>query len=282
MTGETENKKQGRFKTLGVRAASGIGLMVFCGFPVYYGGWAILALASLFGIGMIWEWVRMTDVKASPFATFIPVAGLIASLVLAQIGDWKIALGIIGGVTVLATCERIRRGKALWAGMGVLYILLPCLAIIWLRGDEVGVKSLGFAHLIFISLVVIAADTMAYIGGSTFKGPKLAPKISPNKTWSGFICGLLGGVVIGAVTAYVVGLNPVKGLLFAVPIVLASVFGDLLESAIKRHLSVKDAGDLIPGHGGILDRVDSLMMALIVAVAALLVCPNLLSGNWPV
>ena len=126
-------------------------------------------------------------------------------------------------------------------------------------------------------MVVIAADSWAYLGGSLLKGPKLAPKISPNKTWSGFLSGLLFGAFAGVLCAWATGFGLVYGFMLALPVVLFSVIGDLLESAIKRHLNVKDAGGLLPGHGGLLDRVDSLMLAVFVSAIALLIWP----GIWP-
>lgn len=275
-----------KFKSLGVRAVSAIVLMLICGMPIYYGGWATVGLVAVFGVGMIWEWVRMTDPKFSKLAVALPVVGALTAFYYAGVGQWQNALYVLAITAVLAVFERFFIGKnrkqgALWAGMGVLYILLPCLAFVWLRGDVIGYKAAGFAKLLFVVLIVIAADSFAYLGGSTFKGPKLAPKISPNKTWSGFLSGLVCGGIIGIVVAHFTGLNLMYGLAFAVPIVLASVFGDLLESAIKRHLNVKDAGDLLPGHGGLLDRVDALMCAVLMAVIALLLWPTFFAGVWP-
>lgn len=275
-----------KFKSLGVRVVSAIVLMLICGLPIYYGGWATIGLVAIFGVGMIWEWVRMTDTNFSRLAVALPVIGGLGAFYLGGTGQWQYALYVCLATAVLATIERLGVGKdrksgALWAGMGVLYIVLPCLAFIWLRGDVAGVNSSGFSKLLFVVLAVIAADSFAYLGGSTFKGPKLAPKISPNKTWSGFLSGLVCGGIVGMLVAHFTGFNPVYGLLFAVPIVLASVCGDLLESAIKRHLNVKDAGDLLPGHGGLLDRVDALMCAVLMAVIVLLIWPDFFSGVWP-
>ncbi|PHR93380.1 MAG: phosphatidate cytidylyltransferase [Robiginitomaculum sp.] len=276
----SNSTKPGTFKSLGVRAVSGITLILICGLPVYYGGWAMIVLVAFFGTGMIWEWVRMTDAGFSKLAVILPILGLLGVLGFAGIGYWAWAVGVVLGASVLATLERVRRGEVLWAGAGVIYILMPCLAIIWLRGQGAGVSAPGFAKLLFVIFVVIAADSFAYLGGSTLKGPKFAPKISPNKTWSGFASGLIGGGIVGMIVAWFSGMSPLYGLVFSVPVVLASVFGDLLESAIKRHLDVKDAGDLLPGHGGLLDRVDSLMMAVLIAVIALLVWPDFFSTVW--
>lgn len=275
---ETSGVPKKRFKSLGVRALTGFGLMFLCGFPVYFGGWAFAILVALFGARISYEWVRMTDPGFTQLAVLIPVVSLFSALILGQFGEWPMAVIVIIVAAILATIERSKRTKAHWAALGCFYTLLPCLAILWIRGDAAGFTSEGFAKVVFIVLIVIAADSWAYIGGSIMKGPKLAPKISPNKTWSGFMSGLVFGAITGALGAYLVGFNIMTGLILAVPIVLFSVFGDLIESAVKRHLNVKDAGDLLPGHGGLLDRVDSLMLAVMVSAFALMLWPDI----WPV
>lgn len=285
MTGEvTRKQKPKKFKTLGLRMVTGLALMMVCGLPIYFGGWLMTALVALFGFIMIREWVRMTEKGELPLvATTLPVIGLLTALGLGAYGKWQWALLAIIACSVIGFLERLRRGSAHWAGLGAIYIILPCLAFVWLRanggigGAVEGFQAPGFAKLLFIIVIVIAADSFAYLGGSTFKGPKFAPKISPNKTWSGFFSGLIGGGLVGMLAAKVIGFAPMHGLILAIPIVIASVFGDLLESALKRKLGVKDAGDLLPGHGGLLDRLDSLMLAVIVASVALMIWPQV----WP-
>jgi len=269
--------KPSKFKSLGLRAVSGLAMIIICGLPVYFGGWMFALLVSVFGVRMFWEWVRMTDPGFPIQAYILPVVGMLAALFLAHLGEWNFAIIVTLVTAVLAAIERSTRGKAGWAALGCIYIILPGIAILWLRGDIAGIQSTGFLKLLFILLVVIAADSWAYIGGSLLKGPKLAPKISPNKTWSGFFSGLIFGAFAGVICAYLFGFEPVRGLLLAIPVVIFSVIGDFFESAIKRHLNVKDAGGLIPGHGGLLDRVDSLMMAAVVSAIALVIWPDL----WP-
>lgn len=279
MSDETQTAPVGgKFKSLGVRTASGVGLILLCGLPIYFGGWAMIVLVALFGGGMLWEWTRMTDVQFSKISVFIPIATLWLGLALVSQNMWQWALASVLVGSVLALAERLRRGMSWWPSFGVFYIALPCLALIWLRGDIAGFQSTGFAKLVFVMAIVIAADSFAYFGGSTLKGPKFAPKISPNKTWSGFLCGIAAAAIVGVVGAKIIGFSLGLGAILAVPIAVASVFGDLLESAIKRHLNVKDAGGLLPGHGGLLDRLDSLLLAVLTAVIALLLFP----GLWPV
>jgi len=272
-----------KLKKFGVRAISGLVLMAICGVPLYFGGWGLAVFIVIVCTRVIYEWVRMSDPQQTKLALILPIIGLLIALGLAQFGiwgadNWKWALATIGFTGALATLERSRRGGGLWAGFGCLYVLLPSLAILWLRGNEVGVEAAGFAKFIFIVVVVIAADSWAYLGGSTLKGPKLIPKVSPNKTWSGLISGFVFGALFGALSAWVIGFSPAYGALLAVPVVIFAVLGDLFESVIKRRLDVKDSGSLIPGHGGLLDRIDSLMLIVVVAATVLLIWPQV----WPI
>ena len=134
----------------------------------------------------------------------------------------------------------------LWQISGILYISLPCLSMLWLINQNSGVGI-----VLSICVIVWATDTGAYIFGKLLGGPKLAPSISPNKTWSGF----LGGLFLGCIAGF-----------FRDEILFASIFisilsqiGDLLESYIKRLLKIKNSGNLMPGHGGLLDRVDGII-----------------------
>lgn len=151
-----------------------------------------------------------------------------------------------------------------WWIFGIAYIALPCASLLYLRSDP----ELGFATVMWVFVLVWAADSGAYASGRTFGGPKLAPKISPNKTWSG----LLGGVGSAGLVGYVMTL--VLDLESVIPLVvlscclgLLSQMGDLLESWVKRRFDKKDAGALIPGHGGLFDRVDGLLAAAAGAAA---------------
>jgi len=147
-------------------------------------------------------------------------------------------------------------GGSLCLFAGALYILLPVAGLVWLRTDA----ETGRETLLWLFLLVWAADTGAYLFGRTIGGAKLAPRISPNKTWAG-----LAGAVICAAAAGA-GMGSFLGLDGLTPIILISALmgavdqgGDLMESAVKRHFGVKDASNLIPGHGGLLDRADGLL-----------------------
>jgi phosphatidate cytidylyltransferase len=150
---------------------------------------------------------------------------------------------------------------------GVCYLAPASLALIWLRGDV----ETGRACVLFIILVVWASDIGAYLAGRLIGGPRLAPRISPGKTWSGAIGGFAAAVAVGLVAANLEPDGvPVSAMLVAGCLGIASQLGDLLESALKRRFGVKDSGRLIPGHGGLLDRLDGVLFAAPVAAVVIL------------
>jgi len=274
---ETGSLKKPIWKNVGIRAVTALSLAAITIPPLYFGGWPWAVLVSLFGGRMMWEWVRMSDTRPTRLAFILPILGVVLSAFYMAQGLWMYSMIAIAFAAIVTGIERARRGGFLWAGLGCLYIAIPCLAIVAIRGAENGFATEEFKKLIYIILVVVAADVGAYFGGSFFKGPKMAPKLSPNKTWSGFISGFGFGALIGGIVGLVIGLGFPLGLALSLPIVILSVFGDLLESGLKRTLNVKDAGDLLPGHGGLLDRLDSLMLAVVGAGLILYLVPNI----WP-
>lgn len=270
-------EKKPLFKNVGIRAATALLFAAICIPPLYFGGWAWAVLVALLGGRMMWEWVRMSDPMPTRPAFIIPIVGVVIACFYMAQQNLLFALITAGIATILAALERSRRGGLLWSSLGYLYIVIPSMAIVGIRGIENGFATEGFTKLIYVILIVVAADVGAYFGGSYFKGPKLSPKLSPNKTWSGFFSGLTFGALIGGGVGHIIGLGFPLGFGLAIPIVILSVLGDLLESGLKRRLNVKDAGELLPGHGGLLDRLDSLMMAIVGVVAILAVAPDL----WP-
>lgn len=146
----------------------------------------------------------------------------------------------------------------------MLYLGWPAVLLIWLRDVD---STVGLHWTVLVFAVAWSADILAYLAGSTFGGPKLWPRFSPNKTWSGFIGGILAGAVAGAVMAAWLDMGRLTvfwGAVLGLAAALATMAGDLWESALKRRFGVKDAGNTIPGHGGLLDRVDGLMFAVVV------------------
>lgn len=196
------------------------------------------------------------------------VLRIVSGLVLAAV-----ALGciIMGGMYInicLLTCfilmllewrkMNVGHKKSSLYYLGIAYLSLPMLYWIWFLFKFPTFKS----HIMLVLLIVWVADIFAYFGGRFLKGPKLAPNISPNKTWSGAITG--GVMAFVAAYTYIYSLQhsvSVRNMFWVVVIVVASVFGDLLESKIKRILNVKDSGTILPGHGGVCDRLDSFLLA---------------------
>lgn len=275
--------KKPKFSGVGVRFLSAVGLVLVCLAPFYFGGWLWAALAGLFGGRMLFEWVRMSDPSPALPAYITPIVGLLAGVIYvvqSHFGYAALTLGLTAlaviGVQYLRSTEQ-RKSRSLWAVLGVLYIIIPTFLMVGMRGNDIGFDTTGFQRLLFILACVIGADVGAYFGGSTFGGPKLAPKLSPNKTWSGFFSGQVLAVILGSIIGHLVGIGWVSGALLALPIAILSVLGDLFESGVKRTLNVKDTGGLMPGHGGLLDRLDSLMAAIIGASLVLMIFP----GIWP-
>lgn len=154
-----------------------------------------------------------------------------------------------------------------WLALGVVYIVVPSMALIWLRSGEAA--GMGRNTIIWLLVLVWASDIGAYAAGRTIGGAKLAPAISPNKTWAGLLGCMAASAAAGAAIAmYFQHSNPVGVALISGILGILSQGGDLLESSFKRRFSCKDSSNLIPGHGGLLDRVDAL---LVVAIAVALI-----------
>lgn len=199
-----------------------------------------------------------------------------SALVLAPIGLASVWLGglaftlvvaaVVTGLAVewLLLCRR--PGGAVWCPAGLGYFVLAGAALLWLRSET----EVGRANVLFLLLVVWAGDIGAYLAGRWFGGPRLAPLISPGKTWSGAAGGLLASIAVGLLAAHFLSdtMAVRRGVLVAGLLGVVAQAGDLLESYAKRQLNVKDSGHLIPGHGGLFDRLDGVLAAA--PVAALL------------
>ena len=247
---------------------------------VVLGGWGFVGFVALAVGLMALEWARLTGARFGPRSGWIAGTAVFVigalSMVLVGLELPLPALGLlVGGAGAAAVVARILGAPPLWVGVGVGYVGLPCLAMIWLRSSP----ESGLGVLIWLLVVVWTTDSAAYFAGRTLGGPKLAPSISPAKTWSGFWGGVLGAALVSILFAWLAGLErlAVLGLLAAALAVVAQI-GDLAESALKRRAGVKDSGQLIPGHGGLLDRVDGLLFA-----APALALVGVLAGpeHWP-
>lgn len=228
-------------------------------FLAWLGAFWFAALMGLISIAMYWEWTVITMATVRLRRDII--AGLIIlGLIAASAAGYSILSFLVStGLIVAGWIMRvILHQKPGWivAGIGVASSLAACL--IYVRAQI----PFGFEMLLFICFTVWAADSAAYAVGRTVGGPKLMPKVSPKKTWSGFIGGVIGAAIVGSMVASW-GFDGAIAvfLILAIILALAAQVGDLLESVIKRKFNVKDASNLIPGHGGVLDRVDGLTLA---------------------
>jgi phosphatidate cytidylyltransferase len=228
---------------------------------VWFGPPLLPALIALAGAGMGWEWARLSRVSSPVAVCLIIAAPFLATCAMAFERDTVAVLIAVVFAACAGIAER-RMPLAAWTVTGTLWIALPCLALLWLdRGT--GAIS-GRAIILWLFAIVWASDVGAYAFGRMIGGPKLAPAISPNKTWAGALGGLLCVALAGVVVAYLVAAPFAAIVAISLIVAVAAQIGDLAESGAKRRFGVKDSGTLIPGHGGLLDRLDSLLTAAVV------------------
>jgi phosphatidate cytidylyltransferase len=205
------------------------------------------------------EWHRMFG--GSRYA--VPIAATAVSIVLA-LGCaialpgtlWPVLILAIGAMAA-AISASAAGSSAVWNGLGPVYLGVPGLALVLLRTG----LTRGLAAVLVLFVAVWAADTGALLGGRLLRGPKLIPSLSPNKTWAGFVVGSVAAAACVGSYVAVIGGRPVEAALIGLGLALAGHAGDLFESWVKRRVGRKNSGGLIPGHGGVLDRIDSILFA---------------------
>jgi phosphatidate cytidylyltransferase len=229
---------------------------------IWLGGFAFAGLVGVISVGLAFEWLQLCERRTPWLAALIFVA-LPAAVALTVLGHIGSALALLAAATLAATALAGGIGVARPLAFGIPYLGLGSVALVWLRQ----MPDSGRSDVVVLLLLVWASDIGAYLVGRIVGGPKLAPSISPGKTWSGAVGGLLAAIAVGLIAATVLGgaTSLVKVICFAALTGCASQAGDLFESQIKRHFGVKDSGWLIPGHGGLLDRLDALLFAAPVA-----------------
>lgn len=249
------------------RLASGIVLAGAALALTWAGSLAFAALVLAVALIVAWEWGRI--VRKSDFDTIFIVnaAVVVMGVALTIMGLTLLGLlAILVGAILAALLGFEQLGRM--SSLGVLYSGLPAVALVWFRSAP----ELGLAAALFLLICVWAADTGAYFAGRGLGGPKLLPRISPNKTWSGFGGALIASALVAVVFAFVLPALSIGRLVAtAVALAVLSQIGDLMESALKRLHDVKDASGLIPGHGGFMDRVDGLIFAVVAAAVWALV-----------
>jgi phosphatidate cytidylyltransferase len=268
--GADANANAGRPNNLTLRIASAAVLLPAALVIIYTGGWLFFVVCAAAAGGILWEWTRLIAGDADARVLVPGGAALVIALWLtgsdqpgAAVG--MIAIGaILAGGIVAALPRRFRApNRALWAFAGVLYAGAAFLGPALVRRDP----QWGLAALFFIAVTVWATDIFAYIAGRAIGGPLLWPQVSPHKTWAGAVGGLAGGVAAGTLVAYASGVGGLVAVgIVAVLLSVLTQAGDLLESAVKRRFGAKDASHLIPGHGGLMDRLDGFLVAALGAL----------------
>lgn len=222
------------------------------------------ALVAVGAAILAWEWTRLCGGGRFGWTGIVQAAAVVAVVAAAVLGSPTVGVGLVvaGCVAEYLTARFSGREHPRWIAAGIGYIGLPCIALVWLRQVEPDGRSL----VLWLLVTVWATDIGAYFAGRLIGGPRLAPRLSPNKTWAGLIGAIVSAAAVGAVSPLVDSGAPPAPVLAAAGALLAAVaqVGDLGESWVKRHFGVKDASHLIPGHGGLFDRVDGLLAAALV------------------
>lgn len=260
---------------LPVRAATGVTLMVVALWVAWAGGFLFLAFWLLAGAGVLWEWQRLVGGTREWARVGAGILALLAAspFALHAEGSRALLVLVVGAVATGALADPAHR---VWSGAGVLYAGALVVGVNLLRASP----EYGLTAVLWLFAVVWGTDVMAYFGGRLIGGPKLWTSVSPGKTWSGALVGAGLGALLGALFAAVAAPEGARLLpMFALGLGVSAMsqLGDLFESAMKRRAGVKDSSHLIPGHGGLMDRLDAFIVAT--AVAAVVAAARS-TGTW--
>lgn len=255
-----------KMSNLALRLGSALVLGPLALAAIYFGPPYFDILMTLIAAIMAWEWARLCGDGQLNKLGYLVIVTVTAAMTIVLLREYAIAGWVVaaGTMAVVVLGGRAQNRQGLWYGLGIIYAALPCLGLVWLRENH----EQGRGILFWLVFVVWATDTGAYAAGRAIGGPKLAPTISPKKTWAGLAGGVLSASVIGAVAGHLLdGFGLLKLALASAILAVVSQAGDLFESGVKRYFGVKDSSNLIPGHGGMMDRMDGVLAAgLTVAV----------------
>lgn len=269
------------FRALHLRILSSLVLAPIALGAVWF-GWPFLPLLIAAAAAvMAWEWGRLCRAGRSaaapgttaigraalPSSGLVLIAAVVVAVAAASFAATTIGIGLCmaGTVIVFVLAEREAGAPPLWLASGALWIGLPCVLLLWLAQLD----AAGRTTLLWLLAIVWATDIGAYAFGSRIGGPRLAPRWSPRKTWAGLLGGVACAALVGWAAARLIEGSAVLPLvILSAGLAIVGQFGDLAESVAKRRFGVKDSSDLIPGHGGLLDRLDGLL-AVVPAVALL-------------
>ncbi|HUS97929.1 MAG TPA: phosphatidate cytidylyltransferase [Hyphomicrobiaceae bacterium] len=248
-----------------LRVVSALALGVVALAALWTGPLPFACLVAGIGTIMCWEWGHAVRSTNYDLPLGVHIAAVVAAVVLTYLGYRIIALAVLlaGVASIIVICRGARRVRSkVLSPLGVVYIGIPAMVLLWLRQDGEN----GFWAVLFIFVMVWTHDTFAMLIGKAVGGPRLWPRLSPNKTWAGLIGGLSASTIAGAAYGLLLPLDhwvQLAGVGFVLG--LAAFAGDLAESALKRRYGMKNTSNLIPGHGGFMDRLDGAVAAAIVA-----------------
>ena len=242
------------------RLASGAVLGAIAVAAAFVGGWTYNALVAVASVLMAYEWDRLC---AGPsFGPFALVHAAAVAMAVGLTAADRVGLALLAVAMAAVLTAIFARGGGRdprFIAGGLVYIAVPAVAAVWLRADQ----DWGRLAVLGLFAVVWATDTGAYFTGKAIGGPRLAPLISPGKTWAGLLGGTAAAVIAALLVGTVSGLQPMWLVALAGALLsLLGQIGDLGKSKVKRHFHVKDSGNLIPGHGGIIDRLDSTLATM--------------------
>ncbi|WP_293989999.1 phosphatidate cytidylyltransferase [Sphingomonas sp.] len=252
------------------RIVTAAGLIAVALVALWYGGLVFWLVAVALGLVMVAEWADLVGASAGHkrlalYALVVPLA--IMAPVLAA-GPGFIAAGLIGAAFFFIGATT----RSAWLAWGAVYVAVPVFALLLIRQQ----KDIGLLYTVWTLALVWMCDIGAYFAGRAIGGPKLAPMLSPNKTWAGLIGGMVAASLFAVALHYGWGLG--KAAVLATPfLAVIAQGGDLFESWLKRRAGAKDSGTLLPGHGGALDRLDGLVPVAPVAALLVVVLPKILS-----
>jgi len=262
---------------LRARVLSGLVLASAALVAAWLGGPWLAGACGAAVVAMSYEWARMSEPEALAPAFMFSLAGSLGAV---MFSSWQYLEYGVAWLVVCALLSAARRRSltgALETAGGAVYIGLPAAVFLWLRDRA----PEGLETILALFAIIWAADSFAYFGGKLIGGPKVAEGLSPKKTWSGIVTGALAGASAGLGCGYLFHAPPkLYTAWFAIGALIAitGLMGDLIESFLKRRFGGKDASKLIPGHGGVLDRIDSLMAATLLTGAVLAFDPASLAN----
>ena len=280
MSGDVRGERR-TFADLGPRAISSVVLAAIAIVLLWIGGVAFALFWLAAGLAILWEWQALIGHARQRLRFLLGAAGIAIAAAFASYVALGIACLSLAAAAALVALIAEGRDRVLTGG-GVLYAGALVVSVIALRLSD----PFGISAVAWLFALVWGTDIMAYFGGRLIGGPKLWPRISAGKTWSGTLVGIIGGALLGLAVALIGAERANIAPLFFLGLLLAAISqgGDLAESALKRRFGVKDSGALIPGHGGVMDRLDGFTAACVCAafIGALRLYPFIAAGlfSW--